>query len=388
MTKSEDIRRSALNKWKELLRAEISGEAFLPWFYKGSKREKKASFSDQIKAQEELLKNSKSEIGKGYKIETKTITSKLYGTQTEIEAIYIDTIDDFVYLINKKREYRSFLNAHKALSSFFCDNGLSLSTLKEWELDNLDELIKDRDESDYWNMIALSLKWLLDNPGSNIYIREIPIEVHSKFIENNARLIASLYSRIKGIDAYSTLESLCGLKTKQPLIRFRLQNTNREETALPKSAFNELKTHEDISRIKKAIVIENEIVYLTFPIDDELLIIFGSGFKAVEALDSAGFLDGIKLYYFGDLDEHGLDILSLFRKEHPNTESFLMDIDTYKAFSIYAVKGQKENMRDIENNLTEKELELLRYLKAHSDKNRLEQERITQAYIEKNKSKL
>jgi len=388
MTNCEDIRRSALNKWKEFLRSEINGEKFFPWFYKGAKRDKSASFSEQIKAQEELFKNSKIATGKGYTLKTKTINSKLYGSQTEIEAICIDTADDFIYLIERKKEYNNFRKCREALSSFFNENGLSLDILKAWELDNLDELTKERDESNYWNMIAISLKWLLDNPDSNIYIREIPVEVHSKFIENNAKIIASLYAAIRGINNDSVLEALCGLKTKEPLIRFRLKNTNREETALPVSAFNELERHEDISKIRKAIVIENEIVYLTFPINDEILIIFGSGFKAVDALKKAHFLDSLKLYYFGDLDEHGLDILSLFRKEHPNTESFLMDIETYNKFSKYAVKGQKENMKAVEANLNDTELELLRYLKAHSEKNRLEQERITQAYIIRNIEKL
>ncbi len=65
-----------------------------------------------------------------------------------------------------------------------------------------------------------------------------------------------------------------------------------------------------------------------------------------------------------------------------------MDIETYNEFSKYAVKGQKENMKAVEANLNTKELELLRYLKAHSEKNRLEQERITQAYIIRNIEKL
>lgn len=387
MTKSEDIKRAALNKWKEFLRSTIKDETFFPWFYKGAKRDRKANFIDQLKDQEELIRNSKDVIGKGYKLKTETITSKLYGAQTEIEAIYIDTADDFLYIADKKREYSNFKKGVQALSSFWEKEGISIAILKEWELDNLDEMIKDR-EDDFWTMLLISLKWLLDNPDSNIYIREIPVEVHSKFIENNSKLISSLYSKIKAIDKYTSIENLCGLKTKEPLIRFRVKSANREETALPKSAFDELERHIDTTKLKKAIVIENEIVYLTFPLDDELLIIFGSGFKAIDALKDAKLLDFLKIYYFGDLDEHGFDILSLFRKEHPNTESFLMDIETYNVFSQYAVKGQRENVKDIEKNLNDKELELFRYLKAHSDKNRLEQERITQAYIIENIEKL
>ena len=58
-----------------------------------------------------------------------------------------------------------------------------------------------------------------------------------------------------------------------------------------------------------------------------------------------------------------------------------MDDDTYNIFSEYAVKGKTEHMNDIEDNLTEDEINLLRKLKSNKDKNRLEQERISQEYI-------
>lgn len=377
MTKVDEIRKAARNKWKEFLAAEITGTSFLPWYYKGAKSDKKACYETQRKIAELLITNSKDYIGKGYKLKTAETSTKLYGTQSEIIELYADEKADFIYLAGKEKEYKNFINAMNALDEFASKNNFSL---KEWEKKNIAELEKDRDEVDFFHSLLLSLKWLLDNPDSKIYIREIPVSVHSKFIENNSKLLASLYSEIKSVEPNDDLITLCGLKEKEALIRFRISSIKREETAIPLSAFNNLDKEIDLSDIKRAIVIENEIVYLTFPQAQDSLVIFGSGFQAT-LLQNAHFLDRLKLFYFGDIDEHGFMILSLFRKAHTKTKSFLMDKATYEEFSIFSVKGSKENSDITEENLTEEEIALLHLLKKSKDNNRLEQERISQAYI-------
>ncbi len=88
-----------------------------------------------------------------------------------------------------------------------------------------------------------------------------------------------------------------------------------------------------------------------------------------------------EIIYFGDLDEHGLSILSLFRSTFPNTKSFLMNKETYLSFSSFAVKGERVDSDSSFKNLDKEEIELLGILKDNREKNRLEQERIDQAYI-------
>ena len=95
------------------------------------------------------------------------------------------------------------------------------------------------------------------------------------------------------------------------------------------------------------------------------------------------------IHYFGDLDEHGLEILSLFRARYPKTKSLMMDTETYTTFREYSVKGEKVESRNAFANLTEAELALLSTLRANSpDHSRLEQERIPQDYIRKAVSNL
>ena len=83
-----------------------------------------------------------------------------------------------------------------------------------------------------------------------------------------------------------------------------------KEMALDSSSYNNLQDFFDLSRIKRVYVIENEAVYLSFPIVEGEMVVFGSGFKS--KILEAPWLDSTEIFYFGDIDEHGFLILSLF----------------------------------------------------------------------------
>lgn len=225
----------------------------------------------------------------------------------------------------------------------------------------------------------MALDWLISNPNSGLYIREIPIEVHTKFIEENTKTIASLYMKIKDCESTLPFEDIFGLRKKEPLIRFRRKN-NRTEIALPLSSFTSLNTDEDLSCIDKVYIVENEIVYLTFPLNKNTMCIFGSGFQ-VSILYATSWLKSKKLYYFGDLDEHGFEMLGMFRSLFPHTKSFLMEKQTYLDHLQYVVSG-KIAPTTYESYLTTEEKEILALLRSNPQKNRLEQERISVRYIE------
>ena len=226
--------------------------------------------------------------------------------------------------------------------------------------------------------------------NSSYYLRELPIKVHTKFIEEHTSLLISLFSALTGQPITSNKpEEVFRLKRKPLLIRFRVKNRNwtREEMAIPLTSFSILDKEEDLSEIKRVFIIENEAVYLSFPISDSDICVFGGGFQA--AVLDALWMNERDIHYFGDLDEHGLEILSLFRARYPKTKSLMMDTETYTTFREYSVKGEKVESRNAFANLTEAELALLSTLHANSpDHSRLEQERIPQDYIRKAVSNL
>lgn len=390
MATSSEIRSSAKKKWKDFLVYLSSSylsstpTKFFPWFYRGTKESKSDSYSSKYNTINELIANSKEKIGYGYTLVFDIANTRLYGEQSKIREIRIDSPSDYAKLIGKENEYDNFLKAISQLKKYFLNNNYPLFLLEKWINQNLDFLTEKREE-DYYKSIFLALDWFIRNRNSNLYIREIPLALHTKFIEENKKIILSLFAEITLLseNEYKTksFEEILGLKKKPLLVRYRLNSVkyNRDEIAIPLFNFSRLDKEEDLSKIKRVFIIENEIVYLTFPLDEESLIIFGSGFQ-VKLLESANWLRNKELFYFGDIDEHGFEMLAMFRSVFPNTISFLMDDETYNSFTEYAVKG-KEATTLYDVFLTEDERQFLSKLRKSENKNRLEQERIPLCYI-------
>jgi hypothetical protein len=82
--------------------------------------------------------------------------------------------------------------------------------------------------------------------------------------------------------------------------------------------------------VKIAVVIENEITFLSVPVPDGGVVLWGKGFEVSRAT-SLPWLVNAEIRYWGDLDTHGFAILNQLRARLPQTRSFLMDRDTLLA---------------------------------------------------------
>lgn len=379
----DDIKRSALNKYKEFLRSVSSTilisipSSFLPWTYKGSKGRRSDSYLSTLSLFSELYASSKEKTGKGYSIIREKVNTRSYGEQTIIKEIVIYTEEDYLYFIGKEKEYSFFISSLEELKECFLSHSFDLSSLNEWVYQNLDALQEKRSDGYYKSLFSV-LMWIMENPFSNLYIREIPLPVHTKFIEENESFILSLYRVVTKKEIASSFEDTFGLKKKEALIRYRMKNS-KEETGLRMGDFKKLYLLEDLSNIRRIYVVENEIVYLTFPLPDDAVAIFGGGFASA-LLSKAEWLNDKELYYFGDEDEHGFEILAIFRSFFPHAKSFLMDERTYLDHKEYAVKG-KSATHSYDSFLTEEELKVLSALRGNPEMGRLEQERISISYI-------
>lgn len=143
-----------------------------------------------------------------------------------------------------------------------------------------------------------------------------------------------------------------------------------------------------LNSIKNVFIVENEMVYLTFPQYKDSICIWGQGYK-VNILNGIDWFKSKELYYFGDLDEHGFDILSTYRRCYPQIKSFCMDKNILEEYKLFLVEGKILESGRIPKNLTEAEKECFLILRsAKGGKNRLEQERVSVEYIKKQLSLL
>jgi hypothetical protein len=224
------------------------------------------------------------------------------------------------------------------------------------------------------------------NPKPNLYIRELPVQVHTKFIENNKGILKELLDIL--IDEHANknepnFEERFNLKYAEPLVRFRILDrsisrqyfSGIDDLSIPVSQFEQLELP-----VKRIFVVENKTnlltIGLTFPELDKTIVIFGSGYK-IENLKNVKWFKNTDLFYWGDLDIQGFEILSQFRHYFPSVQSILMDKATFKHFEKERVDG-KENKNSAPN-LTDKEQELYELLKTNNW--RLEQEKISLEYV-------
>jgi len=107
------------------------------------------------------------------------------------------------------------------------------------------------------------------------------------------------------------------------------------------------------------------------------IVVFGSGYK-VENLKSVEWFKQMDLFYWGDLDVQGFEILSQFRGYFSHVQSILMDKITFEQF-----EGEIEKIEQKKNsapNLTDEERELYELIKENNW--RLEQEKISKSYTD------
>ncbi len=116
--------------------------------------------------------------------------------------------------------------------------------------------------------------------------------------------------------------------------------------------------------------------FLTLPAMTNAFGIFGSGFK-VDVLSKVEWLFNCSIYYWGDLDAQGFQILSMLRSIFPHVSSLMMDDQTITRFSDRVREGRASKTLQLPF-LTLEERALYEQLVLNNW--RLEQEQIDYSY--------
>ena len=183
--------------------------------------------------------------------------------------------------------------------------------------------------ADEWPTLLAAYRWLESARGSGRYLRQIDAPgVDTKFVEARRSVLAAMLG-VSGQSA-SFLTDL-GLRTKPEYVRIRFA-----ESTAPVHVSEVSVRVDELDGLgmsfASAVVVENEITYLTLPVPDEGVVIWGRGFD-VARLGRWQALHHSAVYYWGDLDTHGFAILHRLRSHLPQTRSFLMDAETLHTHS-------------------------------------------------------
>lgn len=371
MITSAEIKKKASRKYTDYLRDVSAGKPFQPIEIPC---DKKASdtIAEYQKEFNDIRSLSKEVKGYGYTIHWKTVKTKMLGTQGLPSKIKFETAEDFERFLQKVKEVDVFRKNVALINGKF-------SELQCW----IEKYpLKVIDNSEYWSDILKVLDYFSKNPQPQLYIRELPIEVHTKFIEQHKTVIGELLDIVikeKINTNEKEFEKRYNLRCDEPLVRMRILDgtlsaeffSGLDDITIPVSIFLRLQIP-----ISKAYIVENKVNFLTFPLVANSIVIWGRGY-GIASIKESELLKSSELMYWGDLDAQGFEILSQFRSYFAHVKSLLMDKTTFdKYFENDLGTPSKVN---VELNLTTEEENLYQYIKANNY--RLEQEKIPQRYV-------
>jgi hypothetical protein len=331
----------------------------------------------------ELEEHSRSCKGFGYDIEWTVINHRQLGRNMMPIRISVPAESDALRLIGKEREGRHF----RQLVAMTRDR---FPALMPWVSRRPFVLLEHASD---WPRILDVVAWFRDHPRSNLYLRQVDIPgVDTKFVESRKPLFSELLDIVlerhddplPAAAAAQTFEQKYGLRTKSPLIRFRVLDrriaiAGLSDLTIPAADFATL----DIAA-RHIFITENEINGLAFPDFADAIVVFGLGY-GIDLLQSASWMAHAQIYYWGDIDTHGFVMLDRLRGGFANARSLLMNRETLTAHrslwgredapSRTALSRLDPDERALFDDLVHDRL---------GEKVRLEQERVSYAWLERN----
>ena len=240
-------------------------------------------------------------------------------------------------------------------------------------------VLADYSEVDFRRLISL-LNWLVQNPASNIYLRQLPVEgLDTKWAEQRISLITGLLKDIKQARSDGNFYEICGLMRPPHRVRIRLLCPELRKIVGGLHDFEA--PIEDVAALRispvAAIIVENLATGMALPDIAGTVGIMKLG-NAVSALSTVAWLQGINAIYWGDIDTHGFAILDRARTALPLLRSVLMDEATTLSYQhLWGTEPVQTSNLDLRH-LNGPELSVYNGLKANKwgQKVRLEQERL------------
>jgi hypothetical protein len=367
-----EIARRAERLYLPFLRAWLQDESLFPQIFPVGKLP--SDYLELSAGVARLLKGAKGPHGYGYAVYSRRQQTQRHGLQSLPERILIETERDLLRLIGKEAEFAAFRADVTLIRG-------EVPQLEEWMARHPERVIKHHGE---WRELLRVCVYFLDHPHPACYIRELPIAVHTKFIESHTgilkRLLDALLPPPLSDPHEAMFERRFGLRYDEPLIRMRfLDDELPEQYHLPVSDLSMPVSQLDALELggHRCLIVENKMTFLTLPPLGDTFAILGGGFH-ISLLAEVEWLAGCPIYYWGDLDAQGFQILALLRSAFSDVASLMMDEETLAAFREFAVPGTPCAASDLPS-LTPAERALFKVLAR--EQLRLEQERISQTYV-------
>lgn len=331
----------------------------------------------------DLEQHQKTDRRSGYRIEYKDRKARDGGSNREISGIFVDSEQDLLTLAGKAVDFQQFQEVLRKLRA-------ELPELGDWIQRNPLKLSSYHEPLD--GLIAV-VQYLKSNPRPGVFARELPLPIGSKFVEQHQGILDQWLgecSRDLRVFDETSFFLKYGLRDDKEHHAINLLDPDlKREYQIP---FKELSlSWRDLLGLKlsnvRILFVENLVNLLTLPDRSRTIGIAAKG-KFVNQFASLPWLRNCELFYWGDFDVEGFGILASFRAAlhahgvEVSITSLLMDRATFDAFAAFKVPHAPSSTDASLQWLTEDERAMFEFLR--DEKWRLEQEYVSQAYVEKN----
>lgn len=309
-----------------------------------------------------------------FTVEYRTISSRSVGANRVPARITIDSLDQLCEVLDVAGDVRALGDVIRLTTD-------KLPTALPWVVAHPSTAIAHRTR---WADVLATVAWIIDNEPGNHFLRHIDVDgVDTKFVELNRHLISDLLTellppeRVSPTSPRHDLVARFGFRSKPSYTRFRLLSPDpRFPTGLSEMTYRADELARVVPSATTVFIVENEVSYLAFPDAPDSIVVFGGGF-AIDIVKALDWLDDKAVVYWGDIDTHGLAMLSRLRARFPHAHSMLMDRATLAAHPNQWVTEPAQTTAMLAH-LTEAESVLYRDLieDRYGSAVRLEQERV------------
>jgi hypothetical protein len=322
MLAPEDIRRRAQKRYADYLRSLVDGTPFFPLPVRFGKPSPTEDFE---KLRREI--NALTKANLGCQIEWVEVNSRRWGKQRLPERVTFADENSYLRTLGKAKEAARFRD-NLELTRGRC------ATLISFLRDRPLEVVEIAES---WPGLIEVCCYLQFHPRPNLYARELPLTVDTKFVERHQSVLTRLLKIALPKDAVvetGRFEEQFGLRFDEPQVRVRLLDESlRTQLGM---AFNDfsipIQQFQNLGWEKlRVLVSENKMTFLTLPKTPHAIAIWGAG-NAAALLHSVSWLADCDLFYWGDIDVQGFEILARLREAFPKTRSMMMDIATMNRF--------------------------------------------------------
>ena len=295
MITAVEIRKKTERKYVDYLRSVVAGSEFEPIVIPCDKKAS-ASMDEYQRELTDIRSQSKEVKGFGYTIEWKTVKTKALGEQDLPERVLFESASDIERFLQKCGEVSQF---RKDVAMLLDEFPQLRSWVERYPL-------KVVENASFWSDLLKVLRYFVANPCPRLYIRELPIEVHTKFIERNKGVLRELLDIVIVEHVCSdekVFEKRFGLRYDESWVRIRVLEASIaneyfsgvDDLTMPQSQFCALSLP-----VQKVFVVENKINFLTFPKLAGSLLIWGHGYAITTILNYVIIIVGA-MTVFGSL---------------------------------------------------------------------------------------